>query len=154
MENKNIHEKIIWINSLNKDSGINNNFYYNIFGVLHPEAKNITLQLLDCLIMTSTSAYFFNKAAIMILLNFNVSHNQFSKSTNNFIVGGIITPQQQYKTYYSEQLFREGPIYEIRSFPDGLMNVRIIDHSYADLIDNNNAVPSSVIICLKFTYEI
>ena len=154
MENKNIHEKIIWINSLNKESGTNNNFYYNIFGVLHPEARNIKLQLLDCLIMTSTSAYFFNKAAILILLDFNVSHNQFSKAINNYIIGGIISPQQQYKTYYSEQLYKEGPIYEIRSFPDGLINIRIVDHSYVDLIDNNNAVPSSVLLCLKFTYEI
>ena len=153
MENKNIQEKIIWINSLNKESGTNNNFYYNIFGVIHPEAKNITLQLLDSLIMTSTSVRYFERAGIMILLDFNVSHNQFSKSMNNYIIGGIISPMQ-YKNYYSEQMAREGPVYQIRSFPDGLINIRITDNLYVDLTDSGPAVPSSVIICLKFTYEI
>ena len=104
--------------------------------------------------MPSTNAFFFEKNAIMILLDFGVSHNQFSKYLNNYIVGGIISPQQQYKNCRSEQLDREGPIYKINSSPQGIINIRIIDHLYADLLDGNGAVPSTVILCLKFIYEI
>ena len=37
--NKILQEKIIWINSV-----IGNNFNYDIYGVIHPEAKNLTVQ--------------------------------------------------------------------------------------------------------------
>ena len=157
--NKILQEKILWINSLNKASGTTNNFYYDIYGVLHPEAKNITFQLLDAMISITTVDDVFLQEAIMILFNFSVSHNQYSKSLNNFIIGGIISPML-ISNNYSDQMIKEGPIYQIRSFPDGLINIRITNNSYVDLEDNTSEEdegpfpPSRVILCLKFTYEI
>ena len=152
--NKILQEKIVWINSTNKDSGTNNNFFYQIYGYLHPEAKNITFQLINALISPSTVARFFIVAHLKILIDFGVSHNQSNANLNNFLIGGIISPTLTTRYLYSDVLGNPGPVYKIYGIPSGIINIRLIDETNSDLYDSAFTPPGNVTLCLKFTYEI
>jgi len=156
-DKKNKIEKIVWIDSNYKYSGTNNNFIFDFtsFG-LDNNAQNITVQLINAIVSTSTATSFFIKSYIKILIDFHTQHNQYSKSLNNYVVAGVISPQYEVKNYYSDYLMKHGPIYRLVNLPIYYVDVRIVDQSNTDLLDNELVpdVPSNVLLCLKFTYDI
>lgn len=167
--NNNIQEKILWIDSLKKYSGLNNNFYYNIFGYLPTQAKNITVQLLNAFVAATENYNIFNSKYIKILIDFGCSNNQVSLSNNNLISLGIINNHSksriyesdnitfssiQYTEIESQELVNQGPIYNLNSIPNNIFNIQIHNHNNTVLLDEFNTAPDSVILCLKFTYEI
>ena len=148
-------EKIVWIDSIYKYSGVNNNFSFSFtqFG-LDPQATNISVQLLDATITPSVVTAFFVKDYIKILIDFKTQHNQYSKSLNNYLVCGIISPQSAYKNYYSDKLLYKGPSYRLLSIPLYEVDIRIVDPTNTDLVDSVRAIPLNVLLYLKMTYEV
>ena len=150
MERK-IEEKILWINSNYKYSGVDNNFIYDIAGYIHPDARNITVQMLSCSIRLLNVADQFDVGQIKILCDFGVSHNCYN-SLNNFIVLGLIN--SMYNVYkYCDEMNKKGPIYKI-SFPTRFINIYLVGYTDEILLDSSNNPPANVILCLKFKYEI
>lgn len=150
-----IVEKILWIDSNHKYSGTNNNFIFSLTNYnLDSQARNISVQLIEAIITPSATTAFFVKSFIKILIDFKTQYNQNTKSLNNYLVSGIISPQYAYKNYYSDKLNYEGPIYKLANIPLYDVDIRIVDHENNDLVDSVPAAPINVLLCLKFTYEI
>ena len=158
MERK-IEEKILWINSQNRTSigDYPNNFYYDIYGYINPNARNITVQLIQCLMIASDTAYYFDDGIIKILIDFGVSHNQFSY-LNNFINVGLINARSSQNNYCDISI-HPTPIYKLKDIPTRFINIQLLNYNNEVITDNRNAPnagdpPGVIILCLKFTYEI
>ena len=176
MERK-IEEKILWINSSYMESGgTTNNFYYNIGNILYVNNyKKLYVKLIDCVInkngiqIDGDISYYlsFNTTSIKIYINLNVSSNSISMDGNNLLLGLIqnnstlanfnpttLVIDNFYYYKSCEKLINNKIKYNLKDIPNGMINIILYNDENTILLDVENQDPKSLLLCLKFIYEI
>ena len=175
-----IEEKILWIDSQYKYSGTTSNFLYDIGNSLQSDFNKLSVELIECVVnknlgnVSNVLGYEnyptpFNSQCIKIFLNLGVGSNIIYKFGQNLLMG-IIDNHLVESTFInddsdvvhsinvsdntSEKIINNNVRYQISSIPNGYINVLIYSGSNVNLVDVAGNPPSSVCLCLKFTYEI
>ena len=160
-----IKSKIVWINPLNKISGTQTNFMYNIAGAIPLNAKNIKVRLVHFLL--PNNLYEINGNFIKVYCDFGCSHNQYNINFNNsFLLLDCImlnrngyyldnaNANTSFLLYSCEKSIHETKLYYEIGKPSDLINFLIYTDLNTDLTTTDiNALKNST-ICLKFEYEI
>ena len=160
-----------------ENGGTTNNFYYNIGNILYVDNyKKLSVEMIDCVINKNgividgdTSYYLsFNTSSIKIYINFNIARNSISMEGNNLLLGLIQsnstlanfnpTTLAVDNFYYSdkscEKSINNKIKYNLKDVPNGMINIILYNDNNTILFDVEDQVPKSVLLCLKFTYEI
>ena len=172
-------EKIIWIDSRYKISGDSNNFIYDINPVLIGSFQNLSVELVSAFINKSLYdiddvALFkepnpFYSRLIKIYIDFGVGSNCHYKLGSKLLMGVIegdivetvrnnelLNPVVYINTNSKacESLLINNIKYTINSVPNAYINVYIYNDDDAILLNFYGDNPESVLLGLKFTYEI
>ena len=175
-----LEEKILWIDSALKNSGTNNNFNYAIGNILEKNFKKLSVEMIDCVVNKNYGvvddvadyAEFpvpFDTRCIKIFIDLGVSNNCYYRFGSNMLMGiiGNDLLSIQYPNDGTNAIslinissktcskLKDNNIkYNLNNAPSGFIDIHVYSDANIILVDKNGNAPSSVIICLKFTYEI
>ena len=161
-ENFNREKKIVWIDSVYKDSGTSINYNFDITGAIPTNAKNITVQLLKFIL--PNNEFVIQTPIIKVFGDLGCSNNQYTRKFGTYLLLGVVNvqaPQYYYDgavgtnynmSSYCEENINKQIKYRIGN-PSNNINIMLKSNTYADLTSSDASVQNSL-ICLEFEYDI